>query len=160
MRAAAGGLFKLMAYKDEFEVARLLTDRTFTQRLQAQFEGKYSLRYHLAPPLLSRGRDAQGRVRKRAYGPWMGWVMGRLAHLKWLRGTPFNPFGYHAEARLHRELLAWYETGLKRAAELCAQGRADDALTFLGTPDDIRGYGPIRARAARQVRELAGAALA
>jgi len=159
MQAAARGLFKLMAYKDEYEVARLLTDSSFAEGLKTRFDGDFTIRYHLAPPLLSRARDAQGRPRKRSYGKWMGQAMRALAAMKGLRGSRFNLFGYHSEARLHRDLLAWYEAGLPKAAALCAQGRTEDCLTFLSAPDDIRGYGPIRTASAEKARAAADAAL-
>jgi len=159
LRAAARGLFKLMAYKDEFEVARLLTSPAFTDDLKASFEGDFSIRYHLSPPLLNRTRDGQDRPAKRKFGPWMGKALRALAAMKGLRGSPFNPFGYHTEARLHRDLLAWYEAGLPQAAACHAQGRTEDCLTFLSTPDDIRGFGPIRAAAADQARRTGQNAL-
>ncbi len=159
MRAAARALFKLMSPKDEFEVARLMTRREFSEHLAERFEGDFRIRYHLAPPLLPARRDARGRPRKRAFGPWMGPVMRALAGLKWLRHTPFNPFGYHAEARLHRDLLHWYETGLPNAARLIAEGHLDAAMVFLATPDHIRGFGPVRAESARHARANAETAL-
>lgn len=159
IRAAARGLFKLMAYKDEFEVARLLTSAAFTNDLQTSFEGDFSIQYHLAPPFFNRARDAAGRPVKRSFGPWMGKAMRVLAAMKGLRGSPFNPFGYHSEARLHRDLLTWYEAGLPQAAALLAQGRTEDGLTFLSAPDDIRGYGPIRAQAAEKARKIGDDAL-
>jgi len=85
--------------------------------------------------------------------------MRALAAMKGLRGSRFNLFGYHSEARLHRDLLAWYEAGLPKAAALCAQGRTEDCLTFLSAPDDIRGYGPIRTASAEKARAAADAAL-
>ncbi len=160
MRAAARGLFRLMAYKDEFEVARLLTSPEFGAELAGKFQGDYTVRYHLAPPLLNRSHDARGRPGKRAFGAWMGGAMRVLAGMKALRATRFNPFGYHREARLHRDLLAWYETGLTRAAALWAQGRSADCLAFLSAPDDIRGYGALRAEAAEKARRAGDAALA
>ncbi|SEF92433.1 indolepyruvate ferredoxin oxidoreductase family protein [Jhaorihella thermophila] len=160
LRAAARSLFKLMAYKDEFEVARLMTRTGFDEQLKDQFEGDFRVVYHMAPPLLSLGRDGRGRPTKRAFGPWMGRAMRILAGMKRLRRTPFNPFGHHAEARLHRDLLRWFEAGLDRAARAVAQGERDAAMTFLTAPDDIRGYGPVRAEAAATARDAADRALA
>ena len=113
--AAAKSLFKLMAYKDEYEVARLLTSPAFAHQIDAEFEGDFKVHYHLAPPLLSRKKDSRGRPLKRAFGPWLRPAMTLLTKGKRLRGSWFNPFGYHAEARLHRDLLAWYETALRWA---------------------------------------------
>jgi indolepyruvate ferredoxin oxidoreductase len=159
LRAAARGLFKLMAYKDEFEVARLLTGSGFETGLAERFEPGFAVNYHLAPPLLSFGRDARGRPRKRAFGPWLTPVLRTLAGMKGLRGRALNPFGHHAEARLHRDLLAWYESGLDRATAALNAGRTTEAMTFLTAPDDIRGYGPLRMASAETSRNRAEAAL-
>ena len=159
MRAAARSLFRLMAYKDEFEVARLMTRTGFDDRLKDQFEGDFRVVYHMAPPLLSYRRDARGRPAKRAFGPWMGRAMKGLAGMKRLRGKPFNPFGHHAEARLHRDLLRWFEAGLERAADALRRGHREAALAFLTAPEDIRGYGPVRAEAAAKARAAAESAL-
>ena len=160
MRAAATGLFKLMAYKDEFEVARLLSDSAFEDRLNAEFGGDFRIVHHLAPPLLPARSDARGRPVKRAFGPWMRPMLRTLARMKRLRGHALNPFGHHGEARMHRNLLAWYEEGLPRAAAAFAQGKGDAAMAFLAAPQDIRGYGPVRAEAAQAARKRADAALA
>lgn len=159
LRAAATGLFRLMAYKDEFEVARLMTDGRFADELSAQFEGDFKVNYHLAPPLLSRRKDARGRPLKRRFGPWLGTGLRLLARLKRLRGTALNPFGYHAEARLHRDLLAWYQAAMDRVASAYAPDREADCLAVLSAPAEIRGYGPVRMQAAQQARAAAEAAL-
>ena len=160
LHAAARSLFKLMAYKDEFEVARLLTDLGFVDRLNAEFEGDFKVVHHMAPPLLPSRPDARGRPRKRAFGPWLRPVLRLLARMKGLRGRALNPFGHHAEARMHRDLLAWYESGLPRAATAARAGHTEAALTFLAAPDDIRGYGPVRMQAATAARQQAESALA
>ncbi|MGD9861944.1 MAG: indolepyruvate ferredoxin oxidoreductase family protein [Pseudodonghicola sp.] len=159
MRAAARSLFRLMAYKDEFEVARLMTEPGFEAELKQTFEGDFRVHYHLAPPLLSRGRDARGRPLKRRFGPWMGKGFGLLARMKGLRGTPFNPFGYHAEARLHRDLLGWYEGLMERVATAYAPEREVDCLAILSAPDEIRGYGPVRMQAAERAQTGVAATL-
>ncbi|TDK50573.1 indolepyruvate ferredoxin oxidoreductase family protein [Antarcticimicrobium luteum] len=159
LRAAAKSLFKLMAYKDEFEVARLMADPKFAAELNQQFDGDFKVHYHLAPPLLSRGKDARGRPLKRRFGPWMGKGFRLLARMKGLRGSALNPFGHHAEARLHRELLAWYEGALDRVAAAYAPERAEACTAILNAPMDIRGYGPVRMQAAQQARRDAEAAL-
>jgi indolepyruvate ferredoxin oxidoreductase len=154
-RAAAISLFRLMAYKDEYEVARLLTGRPFSAALEHDFEGDFRITYHMAPPLLAWRKDARERPRKRAFGPWMAKPLRALAALQGLRATPFNPFGHHAEARLHRGLLAWYEDGMTRtAACYCAQTSAE-CLAFLTAPAEIRGYGPLRSAAAEKARDTA-----
>ncbi len=152
LRAAARGLFKLMAVKDEYEVARLHGLAGFRDELNAKFEGEFRVHYHLAPPLLGR--------RKREFGPWMGVALRALARMKGLRGTVFDPFRYHAEARLNRDLLAWYEAALMRVAASWTAESAADAMTVLAAPDDIRGFGPVRAESAEKTRRDAEAALA
>ncbi len=159
MRAAARGLFKLMAYKDEYEVARLHTDAGFTDELKAQFEGDFKVNYHLAPPLFSRGKDARGRPVKRAFGPWMTPMLQRLARMKGLRGRWYNPFGHHAEARMHRDLLHWYQDLLPRVAAAYDTRRHDACLAILDAPREIRGYGPVRMAAAEDARSTAAEAM-
>lgn len=151
-RAAARNLFKLMAYKDEFEVARLQGMAGFSDALRRNFDGNFKVSYHLAPPLFAHRKDARGRPRKRRFGPWMGPVMRGLSRLRFLRGTLLNPFGYHGEARMHRDLLAWYEAGLDRIAMRYTPENEKNCLTFLSAPDDIRGFGPVRTEAADRVR--------
>ena len=152
-RVAARNLFRLMAYKDEFEVARLMTDGRFTQELAENFEGDFKVKYHLAPPILLADKDAKGRPVKRAFGPWMGHAMKVLARMKGLRGKAWNPFGYHSEAQMHRDLLTWYE-GLM---DTVASERFDEetAGQILATAHDIRGYGPVRAGSAEKARRAA-----
>ncbi|MBK0327405.1 indolepyruvate ferredoxin oxidoreductase family protein [Rhodobacteraceae bacterium F11138] len=158
-QAAARGLFKLMAYKDEFEVARLHTDPGFAEELKSRFEGDFKVNYHLAPPLLSRRQDARGRPVKRAFGPWLTPALRGLARLKGLRGHWYNPFGHHAEARMHRDLLSWYRDLLPRVAAAYDAGQHDTCLAILNAPREIRGYGPVRSAAAAKARSTAQAAL-
>ena len=148
-----------MAYKDEFEVARLMTAPEFAAELAQNFEGDFKVNYHLAPPLLSRRKDARGRPAKRRFGPWMGGAMRLLARMKGLRGRALNPFGHHAEARLHRDLLAWYKTALHRVAAAYKTDKNGDFLAILAAPDAIRGYGPVRIGAAAKARADTEAAL-
>ena len=105
--AVARYLFKLMAYKDEYEVARLHTDRRFTDKIAAQFEGDYKLVHHLAPPLLGK-TNSQGEPVKQAFGPWMRSAFGVLARLKGLRGGPLDIFGKTEERRSERALIGEY----------------------------------------------------
>ncbi|MDE4133095.1 indolepyruvate ferredoxin oxidoreductase family protein [Phaeobacter sp. QD34_3] len=149
---AAKSLFKLMAYKDEFEVARLLTSDTFKHQIAAEFDGDYSVKYHLAPPLLTRSKDSRGRPKKRAFGPWLRPALSVLARAKGLRGTAFNPFGYHEEARLHRDLLAWYEAALDKVADGYSPATHEVCAEILSAPQEIRGYGPVRLEAAQRFR--------
>lgn len=160
LRAAARGLFKLMAYKDEFEVARLMSAPAFRDELAAQFEGDYRIHYHLAPPLWPSGKDGRGRPRKSAFGPWMGRAMAVLARGKGLRGHWLNPFGHHAEARLHRDLLVWFEVLLDQLPQVYGPNTADTGLALLETASQIRGYGPVRFAAADAARAEAQTLLA
>ena len=149
---AARSLFKLMAYKDEFEVARLHADPAFADQIKSQFEGDYKLHYHLAPPLLSRRTDARGRPAKRSFGPWIGTAFHMLARLKTLRGTALNPFGYHEEARMHRDLLRWYEAALDTVAAHHTPQTAETCARIIAAPGGIRRYGPVRMAATKNIR--------
>ena len=113
MRTVALTLARLMAYKDEYEVARLYTDPTFKQRIQQQFSGDFKMHFHLAPPGL-RGTDASGRPKKRRFGPWVMLVYKLLRHMKGLRGTPFDLLGYSSERRMERRLIEEYRTSDRR----------------------------------------------
>jgi len=144
--AVAKQLFKLMAYKDEYEVARLYSDGAFKAALEAQFTGNYSLRFHLAPPLLSKVNAETGKVTKREFGMWVMHLFRLLAKLKWMRGTRLDLFALTKERRLEREDLARYETDLE---EICAGLSADNyrtAVELAKLPEKLRGYGHIKAR--------------
>jgi indolepyruvate ferredoxin oxidoreductase len=155
-RAVARSLFKLMSYKDEYEVARLHVGTGFLERLAREFEGRPRIVHHLAPPFLQSGRDWRGRPLKRAFGPWIRLPMRVLARLKFLRGTRFDPFGYTTERRMERELITWYEGLIDRAvAELQAKpgpAAAERWAVILGKPLDIRGFGPVKEEATRKVK--------
>ncbi|MCE8524916.1 indolepyruvate ferredoxin oxidoreductase family protein [Ruegeria pomeroyi] len=149
---AARNLFRFMACKDEYEVARLMATDHFQKDLQEQFEGDFKLTYHLAPPLLAHGKDARGRPLKRGFGPWLRPVLSLLARAKPLRGTALNPFGYHFEARLHRETLAWYLALLDRMQQDCTATNEADWQSVLTLAGEIRGYGPVRVEAVKRVQ--------
>jgi len=149
--AVARGYFKLLAYKDEYEVARLHSGAAFKAQLGAAFEGRYRLRFHLAPPGLARPGRAPA---KRDYGGWMLPLFGVLARFRFLRGTAFDPFGYASERRAERRLIAGYE---ERVAELCAgltPARHALAVEIASIPETIRGYGHVKERARLQAQEL------
>ncbi|MCH7930839.1 MAG: indolepyruvate ferredoxin oxidoreductase family protein [Proteobacteria bacterium] len=142
--AVARYYFKLLAYKDEYEVARLFTDGAFLRRVEAQFEGDYRLEFHLAPPLLAKRDPETGRLRKSAYGAWMLSAFRLLAKLKGLRGTPFDPFGYATDRRTERRLITEYEAVV---AELIANLDHDNhalAVEIASIPEHIRGYGHVK----------------
>ncbi len=151
---------KLMAYKDEYEVARLYTDGRFAAQLASQFEGEARLTFHLAPPLLARRDLRTGRPLKRAYGGWLTHLMRQLAHLKRLRGTRFDPFGYSADRRLERQLIQDYET---LSAELLAgltPANHGLAVQLAALPERIRGFGHVKARHLAAVKDQEAALLA
>lgn len=145
--AVARNLFKLMAYKDEYEVARLFTDGTFQKQIDSTFEpGTMRFEFHLAPPLLARVDKTTGEARKMSFGPWLLGAFGALKHFKVLRGTPFDPFGYTSERRAERRLIADYETLL---GEIFAKLNADNHPLAVGLaviPEKIRGFGHVKAR--------------
>jgi indolepyruvate ferredoxin oxidoreductase len=141
--AVARYAFKLMAYKDEYEVARLYTSGEFQRRLQQQFEGDYSLRFHLAPPLLAK-KDEYGRLLKREYGPWVFTAFRWLARLKFLRGTALDPFGRTAERRMERQLVADYFATIEGLLPDLDTGRLALAAQIASIPEHIRGYGHVK----------------
>jgi len=141
--AVARGYFKLLAYKDEYEVARLYVDGAFARQLEATFEGRYRLRFHLAPPSLSR---AGGVPRKREYGSWMLVVFRVLARLKFLRGTAFDPFGRSAERRLERRLIKDYEALVGMLLTELSPARHALAVELAALPEQIRGFGHVKER--------------
>jgi indolepyruvate ferredoxin oxidoreductase len=167
--AVARNYFRLLAIKDEYEVARLYTGTGFVERVAAQFEGDYRLRFHLAPPLFARRDPATGVPKKRAYGSWMLGVFRLLARLRGLRGTAFDPFGYTAERREERRLIADYEVLVDEIVTVLEPSIATIARDIVQSPDAIRGYGHVKAAAmaawrvrvaalVRQLRERLGEA--
>src|SRR5256885_3561155 len=151
-RAIAINYAKLLAYKDEYEVARLFTDGRFEQQLRDQFEGDFKFNFNLAPPMLAGKPDALGRPGKRAFGSWMMPVFKMLAKLKGLRGTPFDIFGYSADRRLERDLIAGYEKDVATVLGLLSPATLDTAIELLSLPDRIRGYGPVKEKAVQDAR--------
>ncbi|MFN3295297.1 indolepyruvate ferredoxin oxidoreductase family protein [Caldimonas sp.] len=143
--AVARYLFKLMAYKDEYEVARLHSDKTFLARIAQQFEGEYRLRYHLAPPLLAK-RNERGELVKQPFGPWMLKAFGLLARLKGLRGTPFDPFGRTEERKMERALIGRYKDTVEELLAGLNAGNLALAVEIARLPEQIRGYGHVKER--------------
>ena len=143
--AVARYLFKLMAYKDEYEVARLHADTGFLDKVNAMFEGDFKLNYHLAPPLIGSKND-KGELQKRQFGPWMLTGFRLLARLKRLRGTPLDIFGRIEERQVERALIGEYRASLEEVlAGLTAQNHAT-ALEIARIPELIKGYGHVKAR--------------
>ena len=155
--AAAKSLFKLMAYKDEYEVARLHSDPAFAARIAAEFEGDYAVHYHLAPPLWPTGKDTRGRPNKRRFGTWMGRVFPVLARAKGLRGTWADVFAYSGDRKLEIRLIDWFEEVLISLPAKTAD--LDKAAKVLAAPMDIRGYGPVKEKAAHEVQRAVAAHL-
>jgi indolepyruvate ferredoxin oxidoreductase len=149
-QAVARNYFKLMAYKDEYEVARLYSDGVFLRKVSEQFEGDWKLNFHLAPPGLSR-RDASGHLVKRAYGPWMMKAFGMLAKMRFLRGTPFDPFGRTEERRAERALIREYHDMVSGLLPNLNKATLDTAVALASLPEDIRGYGHIKDAAIEKV---------
>ena len=160
-RQVAISLAKLMAYKDEYEVARLYTSAEFKRTLDQEFDGITRLELHLAPPFLSRPDPVSGRPAKRRFGPWILKAFLVLKKLRRLRGSIFDVFGYAAERRAERALIAEYCEWIKTVAGGLKQVDYDAAVRIAALPQDIRGFGPIKMAAidAYRIRraELQGA---
>jgi indolepyruvate ferredoxin oxidoreductase len=151
-RAVAINYAKLLAYKDEYEVARLYTDGRFEQQLRDQFEGDFKFGFNLAPPMLGGGKDALGRPKKRAFGSWMMPVFRLLAKLRFLRGTAFDIFGRSPDRKLERDLIAGYEKDVSTVLPLLSPVTVDTAVELLSLADRIRGYGPVKEKAVQDAK--------
>jgi indolepyruvate ferredoxin oxidoreductase len=151
-RAVAINYAKLLAYKDEYEVARLFTDGHFEQKLRDQFDGDFKISFNLAPPLLGGAKDALGRPKKRAFGAWILPVFRTLAKMRGLRGTVLDVFGYSADRRLERDLIAGYEKDVATVLGLLSPATHDTAVELLSLPDRIRGYGPVKEKAVKDAQ--------
>ena len=158
--AVARGGFKLMAYKDEYEVARLHTDPQFLGSLAARFAGDYRLNFHLAPPLFARRDPQTGRLQKRAWGPWMLPVFRVLAALRRLRGTPFDPFGRTRERRAERAAIGEYDSLIAELAAGLTPENHSLACDLAALPERIRGYGHVKRRAIAEARAIEATKLA
>jgi indolepyruvate ferredoxin oxidoreductase len=136
--------FKLLAYKDEYEVARLYSNGEFTRQLEAQFEGNYRLEFHLAPSWLAKRDPNNGQPRKRSFGPWMLKAFDVLSRFKFLRGTAFDPFGRSLERRQERELIASYVSDIELIMQHLSEKNRHTALSLARLPERIRGYGHVK----------------
>ncbi|MCA0205586.1 MAG: indolepyruvate ferredoxin oxidoreductase family protein [Proteobacteria bacterium] len=156
--AVAKGYHKLLAYKDEYEVARLHLSTEV--RLRETFEGDFVMKFHLAPPVIG-GKDPSGRPKKREFGPWMMTGFKILAKMKGLRGTPFDPFGYSAERKMERSLIKQFEGDMKAVLPKLGPATRDLILELAMLPLSIRGYGPVKeaneAKAAKRREEILAA---
>jgi indolepyruvate ferredoxin oxidoreductase len=155
-QAVARYLFKLMAYKDEYEVARLHTDASFHNKINAMFEGDFKVHYHLAPPLVAK-KNAKGELQKQQFGPWMLAAFKVLARLKGLRGTALDVFGRTEERRTERVLIAEYRASLDEIlAGLTGntgETRYATALEIARIPEQIRGFGHVKERNLQAARQ-------
>ena len=159
-KAVARNYFKLLAYKDEYEVGRLYSDPAFWDKVDATFEGDFSIRFHLAAPLLARPDPNTGHVAKRTFGPGVRRIFSLLARLKRLRGTRWDIFGQTEERRAERALIVQYEQDMEELIGHLAFDRMDMAECIASLPERIRGYGHVKLasieKAARERGELLG----
>jgi indolepyruvate ferredoxin oxidoreductase len=142
--AVARAYFKLLAYKDEYEVARLYTDGAFSEALERQFAGPIRLGFHLAPPLIADRDPATGHLIKREYGPWLMAAFRLLAGLKGLRGTPFDPFAHAADRKSERRLIAEYGSVMEEIMAGLNPGNHALAVEIAALPMQIRGFGHVK----------------
>ena len=154
-RALAEGYHKLLAYKDEYEVARLLL--TSREKAAAEFEGDFKMTFHLAPPILT-GKGPDGRPKKREFGAWMEGPLRMLTKFKGLRGTPLDPFGYTAERKMERALIKQYESDMAEVLPKLDDATRDAIVALAELPKQIKGFGPVKeaheAKAAKRREEL------
>ncbi|MGI9373871.1 MAG: indolepyruvate ferredoxin oxidoreductase family protein [Hyphomicrobiales bacterium] len=151
--AVARYLFKLMAYKDEYEVARLYTDTGFKRAVAERFSGDYVIKHHMAPPIFSKRDPETGHLIKKEFGPWMMNAFGVLTTFKFLRGTAFDPFGYSSERKQERALIGDYENTIDELLGRLATGNLDIATEIAGLPEFLRGYGHVKERHLEEVKE-------
>ena len=142
-REIAISLYKLMAYKDEYEVARLYAETDFVQRVDKQFDGDFKLRFHLAPPLLAK-KDQHGHLIKRDFGPWVLSVFRLLAKGKILRGTALDPFGYTAERRHERAAIAEFKALMRQVVSSLDPQQLESAVELARLPQTVRGFGHVK----------------
>ncbi|MCL4771339.1 MAG: 2-oxoacid:acceptor oxidoreductase family protein, partial [Burkholderiaceae bacterium] len=149
--AVARYLFKLMAYKDEYEVARLHTDKAFTDKIAAMIEGDYKIVHHMAPPLMAKRND-KGELVKQSFGPWMRRALGVLGGLKGLRGGALDIFGKTEERRMERALIQEYRACIEELLAGLTPERLALAAEIARIPEDIRGYGHVKERHLKAAR--------
>ena len=150
--AIARSYFKLLSYKDEYEVARLHTQTGFLEMVRENFGEKAKLRFHMAPPLISRQKDARGRPMKKEFGSWMVPMFRIMASLRGLRGTKLDLFGLFPERRMERALIGEFEATVERLLSVLDGQNIREAEAVVRLYMDIRGYGPVKEQAADEVR--------
>jgi indolepyruvate ferredoxin oxidoreductase len=149
--AVAKYYFKLMAYKDEYEVARLYTDGRFVEQLKTQFEGDFKLKFNLAPPLFAK-KDARGQLVKAEFGSWMLGAFKLLAKMKGLRGSPFDIFGRTAERKMERALIREYREMVEALLPVLSNENYANAVELASLPEQIRGFGHVKEKAVAAFR--------
>ena len=156
--AVGRNYYKLLSYKDEYEVARLFTDGKFQRELESVFEGDYKLQFHMAPPLLAKRNKITGLPTKSAYGPWMQNILKLVSRMKFLRGTALDPFGKSRDRKLERQLIAKYEEIIREITASLNTENHRLAVELASFPEFIRGYGYIKHQhldtAEKQIEEL------
>ncbi|HYR64854.1 MAG TPA: DUF6537 domain-containing protein, partial [Reyranella sp.] len=158
--AVAKSLYKLMAYKDEYEVGRLYSDGEFLKKLGAQFEGDYKLTFHLAPPLFAKRDPLSGELKKREYGAWVMPLFGLLASLRRLRGTRFDLFGYTVERRMERRLIGEYQATVESLLATLDQNNHALAIQIAAVPETMRGFGHVKEKNVKAAKEREAGLLA
>ena len=149
--AVAKNYAKLMAYKDEYEVARLYTDGRFVEQLKTQFEGDFSLKFNLAPPMFAK-KDAKGHMVKAQYGSWMFGAFKLLAKMKGLRGGAFDVFGKTAERKMERALIVEYREMVEALVARLDASNYLEAIELASLPEQIRGFGHVKEKAVAEFR--------
>ena len=142
--AVARNLYKVMAYKDEYEVARLYTDGNWLRSIENQFTGDYSIKFHMAPPLISKRDPETGELQKREFGPWMYRALQVMAKLKFLRGGALDVFGYSGERRAERAFIGQYKAQVRDAVAQLSQDTHATAIEIAALPEQLRGFGHVR----------------
>jgi indolepyruvate ferredoxin oxidoreductase len=150
--AVARYAFKLMSYKDEYEVARLYTDGSFAKAIGRQFEGDYTIEFNLAPPLIAERDPETGHLKKRKFGPWMMTAFRFLAGLKGLRGTALDIFGRTAERRMERQLITDYCALMEEIVATLTPANHRIAVALAAIPEHIRGYGHVKEAHLKQAK--------
>jgi len=157
--AAAKSLFKLMSYKDEYEVARLHSDPAFLKSLDKRFKGDFKMRHHIVPLTFLAKKDDRSRPVKTSIGAGIQPVFRAIARLKSLRGTALDPFGRSAERRMERELITWFEGLMQQCSQSLAKETTTNWLGIISAPMDIRGFGPVKMQSVQEVKERVAQAL-
>ena len=142
-----------MSYKDEYEVARLFTNGDFERQISQTFDGDFKMKFHLAPPLINFGKKPNGRPRKREFGAWMMPLFRTLAKMKSLRGGAFDIFGYSAERKQERALIAEYRAMIEEILLKLDESNRVHAQELAQIPNDIRGFGPVKEKSIIQANK-------